>query len=176
MWIFFLNILYHLKLLSLCVFSPLISAIYLITLLFSLFFFKGLCVRLKGKGGRFRGNLSGKRVDFSGRTVISPDPNLNIQVQYFKGFIHHIHATAHFICASARRCTHFGCGGAYASQIIISKKIIKIKIDLLRSPWVRCTCCMQTLLEGHLTELKKPKNISYYNKVLAPYLYLAHTI
>ena len=34
--------------------------------------------RLKGKQGRFRGNLSGKRVDFSGRTVISPDPNLKI--------------------------------------------------------------------------------------------------
>ena len=34
--------------------------------------------RLKGKTGRFRGNLSGKRVDFSGRTVISPDPNLGI--------------------------------------------------------------------------------------------------
>ena len=35
--------------------------------------------RLKGKGGRFRGNLSGKRVDFSGRTVISPDPNLSVE-------------------------------------------------------------------------------------------------
>lgn len=34
--------------------------------------------RLKGKQGRFRGNLCGKRVDFSGRTVISPDPNLRI--------------------------------------------------------------------------------------------------
>jgi len=34
--------------------------------------------RLKGKEGRFRGNLSGKRVDFSARTVISPDPNLDI--------------------------------------------------------------------------------------------------
>lgn len=34
--------------------------------------------RLKGKQGRFRGNLSGKRVDFSARTVISPDPNLAI--------------------------------------------------------------------------------------------------
>ncbi|KAI8459810.1 DNA-directed RNA polymerase III subunit C1 [Phakopsora pachyrhizi] len=32
----------------------------------------------KGKTGRFRGNLSGKRVDFSGRTVIGPDPNLSI--------------------------------------------------------------------------------------------------
>ncbi|KAK9479984.1 hypothetical protein V1514DRAFT_350894 [Lipomyces japonicus] len=39
---------------------------------------RGLCQRLKGKQGRFRGNLSGKRVDFSGRTVISPDPNLKI--------------------------------------------------------------------------------------------------
>jgi len=34
--------------------------------------------RLKGKQGRFRGNLSGKRVDFSARTVISPDPNLKL--------------------------------------------------------------------------------------------------
>ena len=39
---------------------------------------RGYCQRLKGKQGRFRGNLSGKRVDFSGRTVISPDPNLGI--------------------------------------------------------------------------------------------------
>ena len=34
---------------------------------------------MKGKQGRFRGNLSGKRVDFSSRTVISPDPNLRIE-------------------------------------------------------------------------------------------------
>ncbi|KAJ3440184.1 DNA-directed RNA polymerase iii subunit rpc1 [Anaeramoeba flamelloides] len=38
----------------------------------------GLCQRLKGKRGRFRCNLSGKRVDFSSRTVISPDPNINV--------------------------------------------------------------------------------------------------
>jgi len=37
-----------------------------------------LSQRLKGKEGRFRSNLSGKRVDFSARTVISPDPNLGI--------------------------------------------------------------------------------------------------
>ena len=37
-----------------------------------------LAQRLKGKEGRFRGSLSGKRVDFSARTVISPDPNLSI--------------------------------------------------------------------------------------------------
>ena len=39
---------------------------------------RGFVQRLKGKQGRFRGNLSGKRVDYSGRTVISPDPNLHI--------------------------------------------------------------------------------------------------
>jgi DNA-directed RNA polymerase III subunit RPC1 len=39
---------------------------------------RGLVQRLKGKQGRFRGNLSGKRVDFSSRTVISPDPTLQI--------------------------------------------------------------------------------------------------
>mmetsp|Transcript_12242 Transcript_12242/g.18974 ORF Transcript_12242/g.18974 Transcript_12242/m.18974 type:complete len:87 (+) Transcript_12242:927-1187(+) len=32
--------------------------------------------RLKGKEGRVRGNLMGKRVDFSARTVITPDPIL----------------------------------------------------------------------------------------------------
>ncbi|KAM0680575.1 hypothetical protein GINT2_001263 [Glugoides intestinalis] len=40
---------------------------------------RGIVQRLKGKAGRFRCNLSGKRVDFSGRTVISPDPNLSVE-------------------------------------------------------------------------------------------------
>ncbi|MBI5000966.1 MAG: DNA-directed RNA polymerase subunit A' [Euryarchaeota archaeon] len=39
---------------------------------------KTLVQRLKGKEGRFRSNLSGKRVNFSARTVISPDPWLSI--------------------------------------------------------------------------------------------------
>ena len=40
---------------------------------------RGFVQRLKGKQGRFRGNLSGKRVDFSGRTVISPNPHLSVE-------------------------------------------------------------------------------------------------
>ncbi|KAF2427221.1 beta and beta-prime subunits of DNA dependent RNA-polymerase [Tothia fuscella] len=40
---------------------------------------RSFCSRLKGKQGRFRGNLSGKRVNYSARTVISPDPNLSIE-------------------------------------------------------------------------------------------------
>jgi DNA-directed RNA polymerase subunit A' len=39
---------------------------------------KTFAQRLKGKEGRFRSNLSGKRVDFSARTVISPDPFISI--------------------------------------------------------------------------------------------------
>ena len=40
---------------------------------------KSVKERLKGKGGRVRGNLMGKRVDFSARSVITPDPNLSIK-------------------------------------------------------------------------------------------------
>ncbi|KAI2810971.1 DNA-directed RNA polymerase II subunit RPB1 [Blomia tropicalis] len=39
---------------------------------------KSIKQRLKAKEGRIRGNLMGKRVDFSARTVITPDPNLRI--------------------------------------------------------------------------------------------------
>jgi len=39
---------------------------------------KTLSQRLKGKDGRFRGSLSGKRVNYSSRTVISPDPTLSV--------------------------------------------------------------------------------------------------
>lgn len=39
---------------------------------------KSISQRLKGKEGRVRGNLMGKRVDFSARTVISGDPNISI--------------------------------------------------------------------------------------------------
>ena len=39
---------------------------------------KAIRARLKGKEGRLRGNLMGKRVDFSARTVITPDPNLKL--------------------------------------------------------------------------------------------------
>ena len=40
---------------------------------------KSIKERLNGKQGRVRGNLMGKRVDFSARSVITPDPNLSIR-------------------------------------------------------------------------------------------------
>lgn len=47
----------------------------------------GFVQRLKGKQGRFRGNLSGKRVEYTGRTVISPDPNLKITEVKFSAYL-----------------------------------------------------------------------------------------
>jgi DNA-directed RNA polymerase II subunit RPB1 len=41
--------------------------------------FKSIEDRLNGKGGRMRGNLMAKRVDFSARSVITADPNISIQ-------------------------------------------------------------------------------------------------
>ena len=40
--------------------------------------FKSISERLKGKPGRIRGNLMGKRVNFSARSVITSDPNLKL--------------------------------------------------------------------------------------------------
>jgi DNA-directed RNA polymerase II subunit RPB1 len=39
---------------------------------------RSLTERLKSKEGRIRGNLMGKRVDFSARSVITPDPSISI--------------------------------------------------------------------------------------------------
>lgn len=39
---------------------------------------KAIRSRLRGKEGRLRGNLMGKRVDYSARTVIGPDPILRL--------------------------------------------------------------------------------------------------
>ena len=40
---------------------------------------KSIKERLNGKHGRVRGNLEGKRVDYSARSVITPDPELSIK-------------------------------------------------------------------------------------------------
>jgi DNA-directed RNA polymerase subunit beta' len=59
---------------------------------------KSLSSTLKGKQGRFRQNLLGKRVDYSGRSVIAVGPSLNMDecglpremaVQLFRPFIAH---------------------------------------------------------------------------------------
>src|SRR4030095_3370025 len=59
---------------------------------------KSLSDTLKGKQGRFRQNLLGKRVDYSGRSVIVVGPELKLNqcglrkkmaIELFKPFIYH---------------------------------------------------------------------------------------
>src|SRR5579859_3652879 len=59
---------------------------------------KSLSDMLKGKQGRFRQNLLGKRVDYSGRSVIVVGPDLKLNqcglpkkmaLELFKPFIYH---------------------------------------------------------------------------------------
>ncbi|MCK4739388.1 MAG: DNA-directed RNA polymerase subunit beta', partial [Deltaproteobacteria bacterium] len=59
---------------------------------------KSLSDMIKGKGGRFRQNLLGKRVDYSGRSVIVIGPDLRLHqcglpkkmaIELFKPFIYH---------------------------------------------------------------------------------------
>ena len=45
---------------------------------------KSVSARLRGKEGRVRQNLMGKRVDHSGRSVITPDPMLGIDEEFLK--------------------------------------------------------------------------------------------
>ena len=58
---------------------------------------KSLADMIKGKGGRFRQNLLGKRVDYSGRSVIVSGPNLKLHqcglpkkmaLELFKPFVY----------------------------------------------------------------------------------------
>ena len=66
---------------------------------------KSLSDMLKGKGGRFRQNLLGKRVDYSGRSVIVVGPNLRFHqcglpkkmaLELFEPFIiHHLEKLEH---------------------------------------------------------------------------------
>jgi DNA-directed RNA polymerase III subunit RPC1 len=84
---------------------------------------RGLCQRLKGKSGRFRGNLSGKRVDFSGRTVISPDPNLRVdQVSFY-----HVVLFGDFYCfifsSRGAKCV---CCACRSKQVGVPEHVAKI--------------------------------------------------
>ena len=64
--------------------------------------------RIVGKEGRIRGNLMGKRVDFSGRTVITADPNLSIDqvcvcVCVTRSLLETVAALYRWVCPSPSR-------------------------------------------------------------------------
>ena len=84
---------------------------------------KCLFSRLKGKQGRFRSNLMGKRVNFSGRSVISPDPTLDVDeigvpVQMALQLTHQEHATAANLPALRQR-VRLGSGVLDGAETVI---------------------------------------------------------
>src|ERR1700755_1807432 len=95
---------------------------------------RGFCQRLKGKQGRFRGNLSGKRVDFSGRTVISPDPNLGVDqvavpVLVAKNLTYPERVQRHNI-DKLKQCIKNGVDVWPGARGIIKKDDVDYKVDL----------------------------------------------
>ena len=71
--------------------------------------YKGLTERLAGKQGRFRRNLLGKRVDYSGRSVIVGDPSLKLHqcglptkicLELFKPFLVRILVDRHLVTSA----------------------------------------------------------------------------
>ena len=76
---------------------------------------KSLAAMLRGKQGRFRENLLGKRVDYSGRSVIVVGPDLKLHqcglpkkmaLELFKPFVMHKLVEQHY-CANAKSAKRF---------------------------------------------------------------------
>ena len=87
---------------------------------------KGLRQRLKGKEGRIRGNLMGKRVNFSSRTVITPDPvidldELGVPVKIAVQLTHPEKVTASNI-HELRNCIRNGCKVYPGARAVYKKK------------------------------------------------------
>jgi DNA-directed RNA polymerase II subunit RPB1 len=90
--------------------------------------------RWKGKKGRFRGNLAGKRVDFSSRTVASPAPDYDVDevgipevVAYHLTFPERVTA---FNLDQLTQCVRLGCGvkGGAATVVIPGSQPIDLSL------------------------------------------------
>lgn len=119
--------------------------------------------RLKGKQGRFRGNLSGKRVDFSGRTVISPDPNLRVDevavpMHVAKTLTFPDRVTPHNIQRLKQAVLNGAClgGGVHARQTRrhpLSRPQALPAAELDRRGHVICLSCLAAQLCGRLMKV-----------------------
>ncbi len=91
---------------------------------------KTLAQRLKGKEGRFRYNLSGKRVNFSARTVISPDPRIDLDEVGVPEFIaEELTVPMHVTEWNLERCKNLIMSPAYPRAIyIIRNDTRRIKV------------------------------------------------
>jgi DNA-directed RNA polymerase beta' subunit len=97
---------------------------------------RSLSVRLRGKRGRIRGNMCGKRVDFSSRSVIGPDPNIDVDelgVPISIACSQTVACTVFDANASMMRaCVNVGAnklGGALALQKTNKRRISLVNMD-----------------------------------------------
>lgn len=104
---------------------------------------------IKGKQGRFRQNLLGKRVDYSGRSVIVPDPTLKLHqcglprqmaLELFrpfvlntliaKGFATTIQAAKHLIKKTTECCSNPSFDGLITDDVLNKEKMYDRLIEL----------------------------------------------
>tara|TARA_B100000787_G_C16198413_1_gene302816 strand:+ start:3062 stop:7594 length:4533 start_codon:yes stop_codon:yes gene_type:complete len=94
---------------------------------------KSIVDRLKGKDGRVRGNLMGKRVNFSARSVITPDPIMDVDqvgVPYkiAKSLTVPERITPSNICEMRERVLN-GCKSVHGAECIITSDNQVIQLD-----------------------------------------------
>lgn len=94
---------------------------------------KSLQHRIAGKQGRIRGNLMGKRVDFSARTVITPDPNLEVDelgVPYAMALtLTYPETVTPYNMKAMKQCVSVGpnqLGGA--ESVIVGSRVMKLQL------------------------------------------------
>lgn len=97
---------------------------------------RSLSQRLKGKLGRIRYNLMGKRVDFSGRSVISPDPILDLdQVgipEYIALQLTIPERVTRYNIDKMIHCVHTGPGKVGGAEAIIQPDGTQIKLKFCK--------------------------------------------
>ena len=121
---------------------------------------KSISERLKAKEGRVRGNLMGKRVDFSARTVITGDPNLNVnQVGIPRTIASNLTYPEIVTSFNIDHLQHLVNRGA--NQYPGAKYIIRDRgerIDLRYHPKARCTSVFNKLSLSKMSKVNWQKN------------------
>jgi DNA-directed RNA polymerase II subunit RPB1 len=94
---------------------------------------KSLVCRLKGKEGRIRGNLNGKRVDYSARSVISPDPCMDVDEIGVPECVALTLTVPHPVTAvnviQCQQMVRNGAGRLDGAQSLISKKDVVTQLE-----------------------------------------------
>jgi DNA-directed RNA polymerase beta' subunit len=136
---------------------------------------KGIKERLSGKDGRIRNNVQGKRCDQSGRTVIGPDPTLDIGQICIPPEMATILTIPVYVSESNINKMQEIVNNGQANYVI--KKKEKVRINLLKACFVKQTqllkndeICRNGRLMPVLTgkEILKPRDLILRNGATIP--------